>query len=376
MDPADAEAQPAEVEPTPSVVAPEQPNRRTAILRTGLVVGILVLVFGVILPRFIDYSEVVAAFRALTLPQLALMTAAVLVAWVVSGAMLAVLVPGMSVARGTQAYLILAGIGASVPMGPWNMAVVWVVMRGWGVGIKEATSGMAVYGVLNTLTRLVTPVLAFVALLLTGGLGTGGIAFLISFISTVALVIASAVLIAIVRSDRTADRVAATIQSIVEWGYRSLGREDTPQVTGGIRDFRDLLGELIRRRGLAAMAIGAVGQLVWTGVLVVALRVVGIGEDVLSYPEVLAIFALTSVITIIPIAPGGAGIPELLYIAGLTAIAGAEWEGLITAGVMLFRLFQWFMPIPIAWILLKVTRGSQPILPMPSELKAYAVETA
>ena len=171
--------------------------------------------------------------------------------------MFAVLVPGMSPARGTQAYLILSGIGASVPMGPWNMAVVWVVMRGWGVGIKEATSGMAVYGVLNTLTRLVTPVLAFIALLLTGGLGTGGIALLISFISTVALVIASAVLIAIVRSDRTADRVASMIQgpSTGCTGPRSRGRPAGRR--GGIRDFRDLLGELIRRRGLIAMVIGA-----------------------------------------------------------------------------------------------------------------------
>jgi putative heme transporter len=376
MDPGNAPAGAADVAVTPPVAAPEQPSRRTAILRTGLVVGVLVLVFGVILPRFIDYGEVVAAFRALTLAQLALMTVAVLVAWLVCGWMLAILVPGMSVARGTQAYLILAGIGASVPMGPWNMAVVWVVMRGWGVGIKEATSGIAVYGVLNTLTRLVTPLLAFVALLLTGGLGGGGIAAIISLMSTVALVIASAFLVAIVRSERTADRVAATIQTIVDWGYRSLGRADTPQVTGGIRDFRDLLGELIRRRGLAAMAVGAIGQLVWTAVLVVALRVVGVGEDALSYAEVLAVFALTSVITIIPIAPGGAGIPELLYIAGLTAIAGAEWEGLITAGVMLFRLFQWFMPIPIAWILLKVARGSRSLLPTPSELRTYAVETA
>ena len=82
-------------------------------------------------------------------------------------------------------------------------------------------------------------------------------------------------------------------------------------------------------------------------------------------------FALTSVITIIPIAPGGAGIPEILYIAGLSAIAGAEWEGLITAGVMLFRLFQWFLPIPIAWILLKVTRRGRPVLPTMGELRAF-----
>ena len=71
----------------------------------------------------------------------------------------------------------------------------------------------------------------------------------------------------------------------------------------------------------------------------------GIPETVLTPVEVLAVFALTSVITIIPIAPGGAGIPELLYIAGLTTIAGPTWEGLITAGVMLYRLFQWFVPI-------------------------------
>ena len=88
--------------------------------------------------------------------------------------------------------------------------------------------------------------------------------------------------------------------------------------------------------------------------------------------EVLAVFALTSVITIIPIAPGGAGIPEILYIAGLTAIAGPSYEALITAGVMLFRMFQWFLPIPIAWILLKVVRRGRPTLPTTGELRAYA----
>ena len=121
------------------------------------------------------------------------------------------------------------------------------------------------------------------------------------------------------------------------------------------------------------MVIGAIGQLVWTGVLVVALRVVGVPEDVLSYAEVLAIFALTSVITIIPIAPGGAGIPELLYIAGMSAIAGPSSEALITAGVFLFRLYQWFLPIPIAWILLKVVRRGRSMLPTTRELRAYAV---
>jgi len=84
------------------------------------------------------------------------------------------------------------------------------------------------------------------------------------------------------------------------------------------------------------------------------------------------VFALVSVITIIPISPGGAGVPELLYIAGLSSIAGDQYESLITAGVFLFRLYQWFLPIPIAWILLKVARQGRSILPTTSELRSYA----
>ena len=43
--------------------------------------------------------------------------------------------------RGTMSWLILAGIGASVPFGPWNMGVLWVVIRGWGVGQRAGDVG-------------------------------------------------------------------------------------------------------------------------------------------------------------------------------------------------------------------------------------------
>ena len=55
-----------------SAAAP--PSRRAALMRSGLIVGVLVLVFLVILPRYIDYGEVVAAFQALTLNQIVIMT--------------------------------------------------------------------------------------------------------------------------------------------------------------------------------------------------------------------------------------------------------------------------------------------------------------
>ena len=291
--------------------------------------------------------------------------------------MFPILMGHLSLRRGTESYLILSGIGASVPMGPWNMAVLWVVLRGWGVPNRPATSGMALYGVVNQLNRLLTPAIALVAVTVAGGSGQGfEIARFLAWLSALIFVVATAVLIAIVRSDRTADWVAATGDRIAQSVARRLNRPHAPQIKGAIRGFRDQLGQVVRERGLRAMVVGEIGQLAWCGVLILALRIVGIPESVLSPVAVLAVFALTSAITIIPIAPGGAGIPELLYIAGLTAIAGPSWEALITAGVVLFRLFQWFLPIPIAWVLLKLVRRGRPTLPTTSELRAYATGDA
>jgi len=78
------------------------------------------------------------------------------------------------------------------------------------------------------------------------------------------------------------------------------------------------------------------------------------------------------VITIIPLSPGGAGVPELLFISGLSTITGPQYQSAVTAAVFLYRLYFWFLPIPLAWILLKVARRGKSMLPTTAELKASA----
>jgi putative heme transporter len=364
-------------EPSDDESVARPPSRRAAIVRTALVVGMLAIVFGVIVPRFVDYADVIAAFQALTLPQLLLMLVLAAGAWLVSGLLFTALVPGLSPRRGTEGYLILAGIGSSVPMGPWNMAVVWIVLRGWGVSIQAATSGLAMYGVINQLSRLAIPLIALILLTVTGQRPDGnGWAQVIAVLSAVIMVVATILLVGIARSERVAEAIAGFVERARDWLFRRLGRTGGSDVRAAVRRFRDELGELLRTRGALAMVVGILGQLTWCVVLIVALRIVGVPAGVLEPAEVLAVFGLTVVITIIPIAPGGAGIPELLYIAGLSAIAGPEWESLITAGVMLYRLFQWFLPIPIAWILLKLARRGRPTLPTMGELRSFSRDEA
>lgn len=354
-----------------SAAAP--PSRRSALLRTGFIVAVLFVVFVIILPRYVDYQEVLEAFQALTPPQIVLMTVLGAIGWFVSGLLFVALIEHLSALRGMTAYLILSGIGASVPFGPWNMGVVWVVVRGWGIANQPATSGIALYGVINQLGRLALPLLAVAVLALTGGLaGNGGPAVTIALLSIVVFFLATGLIVAVVRSDRIADWLGHTGQRLVSWLMARLGRTGSPDVAASIHRFRDQLGEVIRRRGLLALSVTIVGQVVWCGVLIVALRVCGVPEDVLPPASVFSVFALVSVITIIPLSPGGAGVPEILFIAGLSSITGPSYESAVTAGVFLYRLYSWFLPIPLAWILLKVTRRGRSILPTTAELRADA----
>ena len=233
-----------------SAAAP--PSRRAALMRSGLIVGVLVVVFLVILPRYIDYQEVAAAFQALTASQIAVMTILGVIAWFVSGLVFCALIPGLSIIRGPTSWLILSGIGASVPFGPWNMGVLWVVVRGWGIANIPATSGIALYGVVNELSRLFLPLFAVVILAATGALAgatNADTAWVIALISAVAFVIATALIIAVVRSERAADWLGRTGQRIVSWVMRRLGRQGAPDVSASIHRFRDQLGIVIRRRG-------------------------------------------------------------------------------------------------------------------------------
>jgi uncharacterized membrane protein YbhN (UPF0104 family) len=367
-------ATPDETPGTDPASAAAPPSRRTALLRSGLIVAVLVIVFGVILPQFIDYSEVAAAFRDLTAQQIVLMTALGIVAWVTSGLIFSALIEGLYWIRGTMSWLILGGIGASVPFGPWNMGVLWVVVRGWGVANAAATAGVALYGVVNMISRLPLPLLGIIALTLSGDLTAGqnaGTARTIAILSAIAFVLVIGLIVGIVRSERIAAWLGRTGQGIAEWLTRRLGRDASPDVASAIHRFRDQLGVVIRRRGLSALLIAIVAQLAWAFVLLVGLRVVGVPEDALSTAEIFAVYGLVLVITIIPLSPGGAGVSELLFISAFSTLA-PTYEAAITAGVFLYRIYFWFAPIPLAWILLKVVRRGRSMLPTTAELKGYA----
>lgn len=357
------------------------PSRRDAIIRIGLVVGVLVLVFGVILPRYVDYADVVATLQGLTIQDYLVMGVAGVIVWILTGAIFAALIRGLGIVRGTESWLILTGMGASIPMGPWNMAVLWVVIRGWGRPMQETTGGIVLYGIFDQLSRFGLMVLAGIVLIVAEGLNRGvsvesGLIAVFFAVGLGLFVLLGGGLILVVRSERLARSIGAFAERIVRSILHRLGRTGTPDVQGSLVRFRLTLGDTVRQRGLPASIASMGSKVSWALLMILAMRLVGVPASALPDAIIFAGVAAVFVITVLPISPGGAGVPELLYISFYTTYTGGAYSAEISAGVMLFRMFQYALPIPLAWILLAISRRGKPLLPTTAELRGANAATA
>jgi uncharacterized membrane protein YbhN (UPF0104 family) len=181
-------------------------------------------------------------------------------------------------------------------------------------------------------------------------------------------------LILVVRSEALARRLGRFAERIVAAVLKRLGRS-VPDIEGALVRFRVTLGDTIRAQGLAAFVVAMVSKLAWSLLMVVAMRVLGVPEQDLPPSVIVTVVALAFVITVLPISPGGAGVPDLLYITFLTTYTSGAYANEISAAVILFRAFQWFLPIPFAWGLLARSRRGKSLLPTPAEFRAADAAT-
>jgi uncharacterized membrane protein YbhN (UPF0104 family) len=113
---------------------------------------------------------------------------------------------------------------------------------------------------------------------------------------------------------------------------------------------------MLTQHGLLGFAAAVVAKLAWFVVLQVALWCVGVGPDVLPPSAVLGAMAVVGIVSLVPITPGAVGVTEIAYIGIMSSVVGSGMTEQLTAAVTLFRIAQWFAPIPIGWVLLIVMR--------------------
>jgi putative heme transporter len=333
-----------------------KPNRRSILMRVGLLLGILAVVFVLILPRVVDYGSVIDALELLTAGQLAALVAATCLAYVANAAPSRIMVPGLSWPHAVGADLAGRAVVSTIP-GPTDIATRFVLYRQWAIPADAATAGLVFNAFFETLSDLVLPLIATVGILLAGHTVRPTV-IVLSVIGALVLLVAMLLIVGITRSESIARRLGGALQSIANhvWGF--FHRPPPTGIVDGVLQVRERAQETLSRRGAAGYGAAVLARLAWFLVLQIALWSVGVTSEVLPPSAVLTAMAAVALLALIPITPGAVGVSEVALIGLLGAAAGQAMTGPITAAVMLFRAAQWLVPIPVGWILLVIMRGS------------------
>ena len=346
---------PSEGEP-PGPAKPAGPSRRAILMRVGLLVGIMAVVFVVILPRIVDYGAVAAALSSLTPPQLAALVAATALAYVANAAPSRILVPGLSWPHAIGADLAGRAVVSTIP-GPTDVATRFVLYRQWSIPADTATAGIVFNAFFETMSDLVLPLIATIGVLVAGHQPRPNVV-LLSVVGVVILAVVMLLLAAIVRSESLAGRLGRGLDAVATRVWRLFRRPPPAGIADGVMQVRERSHETLSRRGALAFVAAVFARLAWFLVLQIALWSVGVSSDVLAPSAVLTTMAVVALVALIPITPGAIGVSEVAYIGLLSAVAGDGMTGPITAAIVLFRTAQWLVPIPLGWILFVIMRGS------------------
>ena len=179
---------------------------------------------------------------------------------------------------------------------------------------------------------------------------------MVALAGLVALTAAAAVLISMVSSARLAQSLGEWLDRVARRIWTLLRRVPPSGIVDGVLDLREHLKGLLTERGRRGFVAALVAKVSWFIVFEACLWCVGITPDLLSPAAVLTTMAVVGIVSLVPITPGAVGVAEVAYIGILSAAAGADITGQITAAVMVFRIAQWFCPIPIGWVLLIAMR--------------------
>jgi uncharacterized protein (TIRG00374 family) len=341
-------------------------DRRRSLIAAGIGLVIVIFIFGFLLPSVIDYETVFDVLRGLDAAEYALMLAAGLLLYVPEGALYASLMPGMGLRRGMSAWVSSTAVSTTIPGA--DLVVRYGMYRSWGFGVERTMLGIVLSGLFDNIVKFSLPALAVILFALSGQ-DLGDFVW-IALIAIGVLAIVGIIVVGMVRSEAFTMWLAEKTEAAANWGLGKVKRDPLEGLSERVVGFRDLAAGIVKERGLVSLTFSALGKLWAFVILVLALRIVELDADVLSLGQIFIGWVIVMLITAIPITPGGIGIAEMAYIWIYSQMAGSEYSDVIAAGVILFRLAQWFLPIPIGWISVGLWRRqiSQGELPDPFAL--------
>ena len=345
-DPEQTQPEPAvpEDEPvaTPTPEEEAKATRRRVIIGLGGTILVLVVVFWFIFTFLIDPEIVIDAFLSLSVAQLAVLALMSVGAYFLLGITLRTTLRDLGFKDATLGMLASLAVKGSIP-GPMDTAFRFRLAVAYDYSIEESSLSAAMLKALDWIARLLMIPIA-IGILLLSGQGIAGLEWLAIF-GLVVSIVGIALLVGIVRSERLARWIGDRVERGVEWLMRRLGRDPIDGLSQRVMGLREMGSTLIDTSGLLGLGMQIVIQAAWAAILTLAMFFVGVDFDVLP---VAIVWASVALVYMLPIGPGFIEIAYVL-IYGLAIGFDNPELGIALAGVMIFRLFQWLIPIPIGY---------------------------
>jgi uncharacterized protein (TIRG00374 family) len=296
------------------------------------------------LPQFTSISDVWASVQAMTGTQIVILLVAAVWNLLTYQFVMVVTTPGMTLRQATVSTETTTAVsntllgGAAIAVG-----LTYAMNSSWGFSRSRTSVSLLLSGLWNNFAKLMLPVLALAILAFSSTPSTARLTA--GLIGVAVLVAAVVVLTVVLRSREGAERFGLRAARIASAIRRLFGR---PPVHGwelATTKFRDRTVLLLRARWHVLTLATLLSHLSLFLVLLLALRFAGVTADQVGWPEVLAVFAFARLLTAIPFTPGGLGVIELALITGLSAAGGDR--AAVAAGVLVFRVLTYVLPIPL-----------------------------
>jgi putative heme transporter len=325
----------------------------TFVLGLVIVVGI----FAFAIPKFANYGEIWDALVTLTPLEwaslIAIMVFNLYTYWLANQAA----IPGIGIGQAAVLTQTPTSVANTLPAGgAIALGVTFAMLGSWGFTPAETTLYIGVTGIWNIFTKLGLPVIALAALVIAGRSDPKLVT--LAVIGVAVLTVALVLLTLVFRSEPMARKVGDVLGRVISFFKKLLRKSPMTDMGDRAVRFRKQTIVLVRRRWIRLTWTTVLSQVTLCAVLIFSLRAMGISEEELPTVEIFAVYAFSRLLSAVPITPGGAGVIDLGYIAGLTNFYPGE-KGAIVAAVLIFRLLTFGVQIPIGGFTYFIWRGKK-----------------
>lgn len=326
-------------------------SRREKLIWLGGLVAIVV-VFVWVVPQVASYADIWAALRDLSPAELALLLGLGLGVIALNGWSAVATLPGLSWRRGVQSSLCGNFLTALFPTGA-DLAVRFAMFRSWGYRSEEVTTAVAIAVVGRYVTMLMLPIAGTAAVLVRGrGEAHAPLLFAAGVLAFVVLIGVPWLLL---RREDLAHRFAHRLQAVIIRLAGVLRRPAPPGVAARVITARERIASGIRHRAPLVVITQVLATAFSFLILYASLRAMGLR---IPPSVVLYAYALGTIAGLVPLTAGNIGVTELILI-GVLGLSTNTVDARLVAATLLYRIFVWFLPIPMGMMAFLWWRGSE-----------------